>query len=178
MLKQAITYVDPWTNLKVTNDFYFHFTEAELLRLINTHKGDLTSDMQLVSSGNATPKQILAIFEEFISKSYGERTDDGRFVKNQDTVDAFLVSEPYSSLIFSFFNEDDGGTKASDFLNGLMPPDLVARVNANQAVKSPSDKPSEERVAELRAKLSAPVEGMSRPSVPTVFPTKEPDANE
>lgn len=170
MLKKDITFTDPWTNEKTTRAFWFHMTEAELLRLINTHKGDLVVEMQRVSDGQAEPKEIIALFEEFISKSYGERTDDGRFLKNKDIVDSFLVSEPYSALIMSFFTEE-GGADAAAFLNGLMPADLVAKVNAQNEKTTPSDQPSAERTAELRARLTAgAVDGISRPTPPIVQP--------
>jgi hypothetical protein len=157
MIKRTITYKDPWTSESTTADFYFHFTEAELMRLNNAHK-DLRGEIARISNGDASNAEIILLFEEFISKSYGERTKEGRFVKSQEITDAFLVSEPYSALIVSFFDGPEGGRDGGDFLSSLMPADLVAKAEARQAEedKKDSDQPSEERIAELKERLRRP----------------------
>lgn len=158
MIKRTIKYVDPTTNLEVEEDFYFHFTEMELVRLNNDHK-DLRSELERVTTGTATNKEITNLFEEFVSKSYGERTPEGRFVKSKEITDAFLVSEPYSKLVVSWFNGSAGAGDAADFLNSLMPADLVARAEAREAEDAArtSDQPSAERIAELKARTAPPV---------------------
>lgn len=156
MLKQAITYTDPWTKEEVTEDFYFHFTEAELARLSQSD-GGLRNRITRISNGDATNREILAMFELIISKAYGERTDTGRFVKNQEITDAFLSSEPYSALILSFFGGESEARKGAEFLNSLMPETLLERVQEQE--KKDRDKPSAERTEALKARLrSAPAD--------------------
>jgi len=148
MIKRTIKYVDPYTNEVTEEDFYFHFTEMEILRLNTDHK-DLKGELARVAAGNATNKEIINLFEEFVSKSYGERTPEGRFVKSRDITDAFLVSEPYSTLVVSWFQGEQGGKEAAEFLNSLMPADLVARAEAREADK---DQPSVAQIEALKAK--------------------------
>lgn len=142
MLKKDITYNDLWTGQKKTEPFFFHFTEMELVRLQAEHDGKLKDEIEFISSGQATNKVILRFFEEFVSKSYGERVGD-RFIKNQDVVDSFLASPPYSALMISFFEES---SDAAAFLNGLMPPELVARAEERRAEQASSEEiPSDDK---------------------------------
>lgn len=149
MIKRTITFVDPFDNETKTEDFYFHFTEMELLRLKNDHK-DLQGEIAQVSNGTATQQQIIALFEEFVSKSFGERTPEGRFVKSKEITDAFLVSEPYSTLVTGWFAEEGGGDAAA-FMNGLMPKNLQERAEAREKEQ---DQPSAERVEELKKRVA------------------------
>ncbi len=151
MITRKIKYVDPITKEEVEEDFYFHFTEMELLRLNNAHK-NLQLEMERVNKGLATNKEITDLFEEFVSKSYGERTAEGRFVKSKEITEAFLVSEPYSKLVVSWFQGETGADDAAQFLNSLMPPELVARAEARAAADKTSDQPSAERIEELKAR--------------------------
>lgn len=153
MLKQEITYVDPWSKEEITEDFYFHFTEAELARM-STARSSLRDEITRISNGDATNREILAMFEMIISKAYGERSDQGRFVKNQEITDSFLSSEPYSALILSFFGSAEAAKKGADFMNGLMPESLLARIAEDEKNK-PSDKPSAEATEALRQRLQA-----------------------
>lgn len=154
MLKESITYVDPWSSEEITEDFYFHFTEAELARLSQA-RSSLRDEITRISNGDATNREILAMFEMIISKAYGERSDNGRFVKNQEITDAFLSSEPYSVLIMSFFGSKEAAEKGARFMNGLMPASLLDRVKEQEKDR---DKPSADRTEELRQRLSRPAE--------------------
>lgn len=154
MIKETITYVDPWSEEEVTEDFYFHFTEAELARL-SQERSTLRDEIIRMGNGDATNKEILGLFELIISKAFGERSDNGRFVKSEEITNAFLVSEAYSVLVLSFFGDEDAALKGANFMNGLMPKALVDRAQeASSDEKKISDKPSQEDTAALRARIA------------------------
>lgn len=158
MLKKTIKYIDPWTQEEVEDDFYFHFTEIELGRMAANHT-DLPGELRRITTGDSTSKEVVAFFEEMISKSFGERID-GRFVKSADITNAFLSSEPYSALIMSFFRAGDGGKDAAEFMDALMPAALVARAEEAMANgELPSDQVSQERLNEMRDRLAERREG-------------------
>ena len=82
MLKKTITYED-FNGDKVSEDFFFHLSKAELVELELSHKGGLSEALKrIVESEDG--KAIIAEFKNIILSSYGQRSDDGkRFVKNQ-----------------------------------------------------------------------------------------------
>lgn len=164
MIKKTITYVHPDTKKPITEDLYFHFTEMEMLRIQAKYNGRLEERIDAIGAGTATQLEILEVFEDFAAKGYGERTADGRFVKNQQITDAFMASEPYSKLVIGFFKGEEGAREASEFLNSLMPDELIARAKARQeaeeaaAKAQDSDQVSPERMAQLQERLSRPVQ--------------------
>ena len=64
-------------------------------------------------------KQIIATFKDFILRSYGEKSPDGkRFVKSQELRDAFAQTEAYSQLFMELATNADA---AAAFVNGIVP---------------------------------------------------------
>lgn len=124
MLSLPITYEDIFTGDKVTKTFYFNLTKAELLELEKSKEGGFSSIItSIIEEGNN--EKLIPYFKKIIELSYGERTDDGRFRKSEEAREAFLSSEAYSELFFSFFEEE----KLVQFINGVMPKELMAEVN-------------------------------------------------
>lgn len=123
MLKKTLTYENV-DGQEVTEDFYFNLTKVELAKQLQLEgdKDGLDKQVQKIVDDKATPREIMATFEDLIVKSYGERTSDGKFVKTAQTTESFLSSEAYSNMFFELIT--DAG-KAAEFFNGIMPKDLV-----------------------------------------------------
>lgn len=134
MLKKMITYTD-FDGVERTEPFYFNLTKAELLRMeVNESKisgatidGDLSNVTEtggledklrgIIAGGSG--RKIIALFEEIITMSYGERTEDGRsFIKNDDIRERFVGTEAYSELLFELTTD---ANSASDFINAILP---------------------------------------------------------
>jgi hypothetical protein len=129
MLKKAITYTDPFTEEEVTRTFYFNLTKAELTKLLMRKNGTYLDYMQdSINSGSSA--DVFEIFETFVREGYGERTEDGRFIKSAELSDAFMHSEAYSVLLTEFL-QDTEGKKITAFFDQMCPKDLMQQVKAN-----------------------------------------------
>lgn len=127
MIKKTITYRNAFGN-EITDDFYFHLTQAELLEFdaeFAEHGGfeGITSrlakdDAQEVSDINRP--LLFKVFKTLISKSYGVREDDA-FYKDPKAVSRFLSGEAYSTLFMSLLKGDES---AGAFMTGILPDDV------------------------------------------------------
>lgn len=126
MLKKTITYTDYEGN-KRTEDFFFNLSEAEVIEWLTT-SGDYTLDKVLVKlSQERNIKKIMEIFKDFIYRSYGEKSLDGRrFVKSEEVKLGFMETEAYSQLFTELVSDSK---KAAEFINKVMPPNLQDIVN-------------------------------------------------
>jgi hypothetical protein len=150
MLKKTLTY----TNIdgaKVTEDFYFNMTKAELMEMeLSAEDGGFKEHLErIVKSGKG--KDIIAAFKEILKAAYGERKD-GRFVKSPEAFDAFAASEAYSDLFFELVTD---AKKSAEFINAIMPAELLAEVEkAKEGPKEilvPEDTISENLAAHLES---------------------------
>lgn len=139
MLKKTIEYED-FNGKKVTEDFFFHLSKAELVELELSHEGGLSASLQRIVDAE-DGKGIVQEFKNIILKAYGKRSDDGRlFVKNQQVREEFESTEAYSALFMELVTDTDA---AIEFINGVIPAGM-----AEEAAKlaSPDLKPVEEGV--------------------------------
>ncbi len=117
MLKKTITYPDYNGNTR-TEDFYFNLTQAEVTEMEVSVEGGLVEMINRVIAAQ-DGKQIIATFKDFILRSYGEKSPDGkRFVKSQELRDAFAQTEAYSQLFMELATNADA---AAAFVNGIVP---------------------------------------------------------
>jgi hypothetical protein len=117
MLKKTISYVDYDGNER-KEDFYFNLTKAEVTEMEMSIEGGLVKQIEsIVAEKDA--KRIMATFKNFILKSYGQKSPDGkRFVKNQELRDGFEQTEAYSELFMELCTNADAAAK---FVNGIIP---------------------------------------------------------
>lgn len=128
MLKKTITYNDLDGN-PITEDFYFNLSKAEIaewkLRAIKDGKDSLDEVLQKVKEAK-DGAVVIDMFKEVITKSIGRRSEDGkRFIKDQDTIDAFMQSDAYSVFIMELFTDP---SFSSAFVNAVLPADLVTKI--------------------------------------------------
>src|SRR3954451_16257566 len=99
MLKKTITFEDLDGN-QVTEEHYFHLSKADLIEMEVSRDGGMQACLQkVVSSENG--KEIIEAFKYLVRESYGERTPEGRFVKNAQRTEEFMSSEAYSEFFMS-----------------------------------------------------------------------------
>ena len=137
MLVKPITYTD-YNGVERTEPFYFNLSQAELIDMQLGGKDGLYSDKLQKMIDNHDAAAIVATIKEFVLKSYGEKTDDGkRFIKSPEISEAFMQTEAYSQLITELLSDD---AKSSEFILGIMPQALreaaVAEMNKNKQLPS------------------------------------------
>jgi hypothetical protein len=121
VLKKTITYED-FNGEKVSEDFFFHLSRAELVELELSHEGGLSESLQrlIAAEDNA---HIIKEFKNIILMSYGQRSSDGRrFTKNQQLREEFESTEAYSALFMELVTDTDA---AIEFINGIVPAGLA-----------------------------------------------------
>ena len=116
MLKKAIVYTD-LNGVERTEDFYFNLSKPEIVKMQTSVKGGY--DVQLKSiAANLDGGVIMEFFEDFISKSYGEKSEDGRrFVKSEELSKAFMETPAYEILFEELVTNAE---EAAAFVNAVM----------------------------------------------------------
>jgi hypothetical protein len=120
LLKKSITY-DTFNDETITEDFYFHLSEADLVEMEMSHAGGLKQHLeQIVASGDGAA--IIFEFKTLIMKAYGKKSDDGkRFLKTEELRQDFLSSRAYSKLFMELATD---ANKAAEFVNAIVPVNL------------------------------------------------------
>lgn len=117
MLKKTITFVDYDGNTR-TEDHYFNLSEAETLKLELMEKGGLTEKINRIIAAQDVPV-IMQTFEDFIMKSYGVKSPDGReFIKSEEITRGFMQTEAYSKFMMELCTKDGA---AAEFVNAIIP---------------------------------------------------------
>lgn len=137
MLTKTITYTD-YNGVERTETFHFNLSQAELIEMQLGGKDGLYSNKLQKMIDNRDTAAIINTIKEFVLKSYGEKSDDGkRFVKSPEISAAFVQTEAYSQLITELLSDD---AKSSEFILGIMPQSLreaaVAEMNKNKQLPS------------------------------------------
>ena len=125
MIKKHIIYED-CNGLERKEDFYFNLSKAEVLDWETSISGGLSEWIKKVSDAQDQPA-LMALFKELITKSYGEKSADGRRFMKTDPVtgrplwEAFCETEAYSQLYYELAVHSE---KLADFVKGILPPDM------------------------------------------------------
>ena len=130
MLKKTIKYTD-YDGVERTEDFYFNFTQAEIIEMEFSAAGGLADKLTKIVNAQDAP-QIMSMFKEIISKAYGEKSEDGRrFVKSKDISEAFMQTEAYNELFMELVYDTD---KAVTFINSVVPKKLIGVNNTSNDI--------------------------------------------
>lgn len=123
MHKEVIIYND-LNGVQRTEDFYFDLSKPEIVKMQASTKGGY--DVQLRSiAASLDGAKIMDFFENFISKSYGVKSEDGRrFMKSEEISRSFMETPAYEVLFEKLVTDDK---YAADFVNAVM------RSNGNAA---------------------------------------------
>lgn len=128
MYKITETYED-YDGVERKEDFYFNFTEAELTKMQYSTAGGLATRIQKIIDTHDTPR-LIEIFEDLISRAYGQKSEDGRrFIKSDELTEEFKQTEAYSQIYMRLATDEKA---ASDFINHVVPKKLEEAVRAQQ----------------------------------------------
>lgn len=125
MIKKTINYTD-YNGTARTETFYFHLNKAEILKMQMTTSGGLAESIQAIIDTEDLPG-LIKLWEDLISKSYGVKTIDGKFVKRPEDLEAFISTEAYSELYMELATNTEAAT---EFINGIFPADLMEQAQA------------------------------------------------
>lgn len=146
MLQKIITYVD-FDGVEKKQTCYFNMTRAEILKFeMGMPGGAMAQITRWVNEKNDA--KVFEAFENLILLSYGERTPDGRFIKNQAIRDSFACTEAYSNLFMEIVNSEEA---MAAFVEGIMPP------------------MSDEQRAAIRKEMADAVDRGDLPEMPGLF---------
>ena len=129
MFKKTITYTGFFGD-KRTEDFYFNMNKAEVVEWQYSINGGINRLFEKIINDGAQ-SLLVSMIKDLIRRSYGERSIDGkRFEKKRNgqyLFDDFEQTMAYEALFMELIQDEKA---AADFINGLMPPDLVAQMAA------------------------------------------------
>ncbi len=132
MLKKTITYTD-YNGEEITEDFYFNLSKAEIMEMEMSTSGGYVEMVRKIIQTKDIPT-ITKAFKEIILKAYGEKSADGKRFKKvaidgHRLCDDFVETEAYSILFMELMTDAE---KAADFVNGILPADIVEEVEKNK----------------------------------------------
>lgn len=137
MLKKTVTYEDYDGNTRV-EELHFFISKTELAEMEVSTPGGFSKKLENISKA-ADGAEIMTIFKEIILKAYGEKSEDGRsFIKKRNGVrlaDEFEQSLAFDAIFTELLMDPD---KASAFVNGIMPKDLMSEANKAKTSGLPS----------------------------------------
>lgn len=129
MIKKTITYPD-YNGQTRTEDFFFHFSEAELMEMQLSVHGGFSERVKKITDAKDQPA-LIKLIKEFVLDAHGIKSEDGkRFMKNEEIRTAF-VENPAYSIIFMELARDDKA--AAEFVNGVVPEHMKKDVSAATA---------------------------------------------
>jgi len=128
VLKKTIVYTD-LNDEKRSEDFYFNFSIQELIDMELEVEGGLNAKLKEMVKAEDV-RAMLGVFKDVILRAIGKKTDDGkRFDKSETFRDDFYNSPAYGALLMELIGQPNA---AAQFMNGLMPKELMQRVNEIQ----------------------------------------------
>lgn len=131
MLKKTITYTD-YVGREWTEDFYFNMTKTELTEMEASTSGGMVDYFDRIVKA-VDREKLYGLIRDLILKSYGEKSPDGkRFVKSKELSEAFSQTAAYDVLFMELATSDEA---AAEFVKGIIPSDLVAKMEENPISK-------------------------------------------
>lgn len=129
MLKKVIKYTD-YNGVEREEPFYFNLTKAELIKWEGSTVGGMRAMYDKIIQ-TQDQEALIALFETIIQRAYGEKSADGKhFMKSPEILANFTSTEAYSELFMELASNDQA---AAEFMNGIMPADLLKAAQEEQA---------------------------------------------
>jgi hypothetical protein len=111
----------------IERKYYFNLTKSDIKKWNLEENGGFLARLERIQN-TGDGKELSAFIEELLSKTYGEKSDDGlRFMKttadgSRNLYDIFKETNAYDVL----FDELTSNEKAAtDFINGVLPAQLI-----------------------------------------------------
>lgn len=132
MYKETITYND-YNDKERVEDFYFDFSEAELIEMEMTTPGGFAGMLDRAVKAQDYPTLYRA-FKDFVHKSYGEKSADGREFEKSDKITArFVQTRAYSKLMTRLCSDSEYANKFVNAIIGVATPSVPNTVIPTQA---------------------------------------------
>lgn len=142
MLKKTVKYTD-YNDEPREETLYFSLNRAELLRMDMVKHGGFAQYMQRIVD-ERDPEKLTEMFEMWILNSYGIKSEDGtRFVKNAAVLEDFKNSAAYAQLFYEMATDLNA---FAEFIIGIMPADMAAKIRENGDFQKALDKISDEKM--------------------------------
>lgn len=136
MVKKTVTFPN-FDGEEVTKDFYFNISKMEFRVLDKKIPGGLQNMIDQIQT-EKDKSRLVDLLDLLILESYGEKAEDGRFVKEDPQgrrLSAyFKVSEAWDVLFMTLIENEN---ELMDFLTGIVPKDIGenARQQINEQLK-------------------------------------------
>jgi len=129
MLKKTVTYID-YNGTERTEDFYFNMNQVEAIELeYGAIPGKRLTDMLVEMSNTSDAVTIITLLKEFLLKTYGEKSQDGKqFVKNKDIRDSFEQSPAFPKIYLELATNAE---YAAEFITGVIPSEVRAELGSD-----------------------------------------------
>lgn len=128
MITKTITYED-FEGEERTREFYFSMNQVEFTKLNNEVPGGLEKRIQVITE-DKDEGALLRLIDLLVSRSYGEKDDDGRFTKigsnGRPLYEKFINTDAYDKLIIELIQKEDN---IVGFLTGIMPKGVQLKIN-------------------------------------------------
>lgn len=132
MVKKTVTFPD-FENKEVTKDFYFNLSKMEFRVLDRKIPGGLQNMIDQIMK-EKDEDRLIDLLDILILESYGEKSEDGRFVKEdrygRRLSSFFKISEAWDVLFMNLVSNEN---ELHEFLMGIVPKDVAEKAEAESA---------------------------------------------
>lgn len=129
MLAKKIKYTN-FAGEEREEEFLFHMSKADILKWQYSINGGIDELFKRVINTN-DQTALIQLVTDIIHRAYGEKSIDGKkFEKRRDgrdLADDFEQTAAYDVLFMELITDEKA---AAEFINGIMPPELVSQANA------------------------------------------------
>lgn len=124
MVKKTITFTD-FDGKELTKDFYFNLSKMEFRVLDRKIPGGLQNMIDQIMKEKDEDRMV-DLLDILILESYGEKSEDGRFVKEdrygRRLSSFFKVSEAWDAMFMNLVKNEN---ELREFLKGIVPKDVA-----------------------------------------------------
>lgn len=124
MVKKTLTYPD-YDGNEITKDHYFNLSKMEFRELDRAIPGGLNNRIEQIRV-EKDEDRLLDLMSTLILASYGEKAEDGRFIKEdaqgRKLSSYFKISEAWDVLFLNLLQNEQ---ELNEFLVGIVPKDVA-----------------------------------------------------
>lgn len=151
MVKKTVTFQD-FDGKEVTKDFYFNISKMEFRVLDRKIPGGLQNMIDQIMK-EKDEDRLIDLLDILILESYGEKAEDGRFVKEdrfgRRLSSFFKISEAWDVLFMNLVSDEK---ELQEFLKGIVPKDVAEKATEEAAKVEGKLTPVADNVTPIPAK--------------------------
>lgn len=129
MYIKEITFTN-FNDEEITRKYYFYLSKSDIKTWNLEKNGGFLGRLERIQN-TLDGAEIAEFIEELLSKSYGEKSDDGmRFMKEDNNGRSLYKMFKETNAYDVLYNELTSDDKAAaDFINGVLPKDVTKAMN-------------------------------------------------